>query len=121
MKTIGERIRELREGKDISLREIASKIKVSAAFMSDVELGQRQPSDKHLIALARILRTPLKELKQYDTRPPLKEVRRKATASPEYGYALRRIVNDSKITSRELLKFLDEREQAGKKGGKPKA
>ena len=120
MKTIGERIREMREGKDISLRELASKIKVSAAFMSDVELGQRQPSDKHLTALARALRTPLKELKQYDTRPPLKEVRRKANANPEYGFALRRIV-DSTVTPRELLEFLKEREDKPRKGRQPKA
>lgn len=119
MKTIGERIRELREDKDISLRELASKVGVSAAFMSDVELGRRQPSDKHLAALARILRTPLEELKEHDTRPPLEAVRRKTNANPEYGFALRRIV-DSKITSQELLEFLRKRERK-EKGGDPKS
>ena len=39
MKTLGEHIRELREERDLSLRELATKIQVSAAFMSDVELG----------------------------------------------------------------------------------
>ena len=34
MKTLGERIRELREKQDLSLRELAGKIGVSAAFMS---------------------------------------------------------------------------------------
>lgn len=120
MKTIGERIRELRGEKDISLRELASKVGVSAAFMSDVELGRRQPSDKHLAALARILRTPLKELKLSDTRPPVQEVRRKANADPEYGFALRRIV-DSKVTPQELLDFLKEREGKPRKRREPRA
>lgn len=118
MKTIGERIRELREKKDMSLRELASKLGVSAAFMSDVELGRRQPSDKHLAGLARLLQTPLDELKQHDTRPPMQEVRRMANASPEYGFAFRRIV-DSKISSKELLEFLKEREQKRKRRGEP--
>ena len=43
MKTLGERIRELREERDLSLRELAGKIGVSAAFMSDVELNRRYP------------------------------------------------------------------------------
>lgn len=120
MKTIGERIRELRKEKDMSLRELASKLGVSAAFMSDVELGRRQPSDKHLATLARILQTPLDELKLNDTRPPMQEVRRRANASPEYGFALRRMV-DSKITSQELLEFLRQREQKRRRGGEPKA
>ena len=54
MKTLGERIRELREQQDLSLRELASKIGVSASFMSDVELNRRHPSDKHLSAIANI-------------------------------------------------------------------
>ena len=118
MKTIGERIRELREEKDISLRELALKLGVSAAFMSDVELNRRQPSDKHLAGLARVLQTSLDELKQHDTRPPLQEVRRMANASPEYGFALRRMV-DSKISSKELLQFLKEREEKRKRRGEP--
>lgn len=40
MKTLGQRIRELRETKDLSLREFAKQLgDLSAAFLSDVELG----------------------------------------------------------------------------------
>lgn len=120
MKTIGERIRELREEKDLSLRELALKIGVSAAFLSDVELGRRQPSDKHLAVLARILGTPLNELKHNDTRPPLQEVRRMSNADPEYGFAFRQLV-DRKISSKELLQFLQDREQKRKKRGDAKS
>lgn len=44
VKTLGQRIRELRERDDLSLREFARKLGVSAAFLSDVELGRRHPS-----------------------------------------------------------------------------
>ena len=70
MKTLGELIRELREERDLSLRELATKIEVSAAFMSDVELGRRHPSDKHMAAVARALGTSLEDIQQCDTRPP---------------------------------------------------
>ena len=48
MKTsgLGQRIRELRGKKDLSLRELAKKLDVSAAFLSDIELGRRYPSEK---------------------------------------------------------------------------
>ena len=50
--TFGEKIRQLREGLDLSLREVALKIDVSAAFLSDVELGRRFPSADKLTLLA---------------------------------------------------------------------
>ena len=43
--------------KTFSLRELAGKIGVSAAFMSDVELNRRYPSDKHLREIAQYLGT----------------------------------------------------------------
>ena len=87
MKTLGERIRELREEQDLSLRELAGKVGVSDAFMSDVELNRRYPSDKHLRAIARHLKAALEDLKEYDTRPPVQELRKAALSDPQYGYA----------------------------------
>ena len=107
MKTLGERIRELREEKDISLREMATQIGVSAAFMSDVELGRRYPSDKHVQAVARVLETTLRDLRQFDTRPPVREFRQATMADPAYGFAFRRMM-DKSVSSSELLEFIDE-------------
>ena len=106
MVTIGERIRQLREGKDMSLRELAKAIGVSAAFLSDVELGRRYPSDKHLDALVRALATPLEDLKKHDTRPPMRDLRRMTHSNPEYGYAFRRLI-DRKISPQQLLEFVE--------------
>ena len=99
---MGERIREIRQEKDLSLRELATRIGVSAAFMSDVELGRRNPSDKHLEKVARVLETSLDDLQKYDTRPPLREFQRATLADPGYGVAFRQML-DRNISSRELL------------------
>ena len=115
MKTLGERIRELREENDLSLRELATTIGVSAAFLSDVELGRRHPSDKHMRSVAQALGTSWEDLRQFDTRPPLREFRKATLANPEYGFAFRQMM-DRKISSKELLEFLklrDERQQDG--------
>ncbi len=108
MKTLGQRIRELRENKDISLRELAKKIDVSAAFLSDVELERRYPSDKHLSDLSRALETTLDDLKKHDTRPPINDLRRMTNSDPKFGYAFRQII-DKKVSSEELLNFIEKR------------
>ena len=110
MKTLGERIREIREEKDLSLRELANHIGVSAPFMSDVELGRRFPSDKHLLSIARALDTTMEELGQFDTRPPLKEFRKATMSDPAYGFAFRRMI-DKKVSSSDILDFVQDIEK----------
>lgn len=115
MKTLGERIRELREGNDLSLRELATKMDVSAAFMSDVELGRRYLSDKHMVAVARALGTSMDDLREHDTRPPLREFRRATLSNPEYGFAFRQMM-DRNISSQEILDFISQRDKKGQQG-----
>jgi transcriptional regulator with XRE-family HTH domain len=106
MKTLGEKIKELREKKDISVRELARQLKVSAAFLSDVELGRRHPSDEIMRRLADGLDTTLEELQQCDARPPVQELKRLAASDPAMGFALRRVV-DQGVTSKDLIEFLN--------------
>jgi len=40
----GSSLRKRRQLTGVTLRELARRIKVSAAFVSDIELGRRQPS-----------------------------------------------------------------------------
>ena len=108
MKTLGDRIRELREQQDLSVRELARKINVSAPFMSDVELGRRHPSEDVLKKIALVLDTTAEELNKFDTRAPVQELKRLASNDPAMGFALRRVV-DQGITSDELLDFLKKR------------
>lgn len=113
MKPLGERIRELREQRDLSVREFAKKIKISAPFLSDVELGRRHPSDDVLKTIAIALGTTLEELKKHDSRPPMQELKRIAANNPAMGFALRRVV-DEDVSPDELLEFL-KRHGRGKK------
>lgn len=113
MKTLGEQLRELREKKDLSVRELAKRIQVSPPFLSDVELGRRHPSEDVLGKLANELETTVLELQKHDSRPPVQELKRLAAANPAMGFALRKVVDDG-ISAEDLLEFL--KKHRGKKG-----
>ena len=113
MKTLGEHIRELREKKDLSVRELAKRIQVSPPFLSDVELGRRHPSEDVLGRLAHELDTAVAELQKHDARPPVQELKRIAAANPAMGFALRKVVDDG-VSAEDLLEFL--KKHRGKKG-----
>lgn len=112
--TFGQKIRELREKKDLSLRELAKKIGISAAFLSDVELGRRYPSQKVLIGVAQHLDTSIEDLRNYDTRPPVEELKRLAVSNPLYGVAFRKVI-DKNISAQDLINFADKKSQRKKK------
>jgi transcriptional regulator with XRE-family HTH domain len=111
-KTLGERIRELREIKDLSLREFATKLDLSAAFVSDIELGRRYPSGKVLGDMAKALGTSVEELQKFDTRAPVDGLKRLASSNPAYGLAFRTIV-DKRINPEALLKWAEKRPKDG--------
>ena len=104
-KTLGQRIRELREQQDLALRELAKKLAVSPAFLSDIELGRRFPSEVKLARLAELLGTTTDDLMKYDTRAPLEDIKRLAGSDSVYGFALRRAVKQG-ISGEELLELL---------------
>jgi transcriptional regulator with XRE-family HTH domain len=110
MKTFGERIRELREREDISVREFAKKLKVTPPFWSDVELGRRHPSEEVLARAAKLLNTSVEDLKKYDARPPMQELKRIAAANPAMGFALRQVVDEG-VSPEDLLEFLNNRKK----------
>ena len=107
MKTLGQHIRELRDHKGISLREFARRIGgLSAAFVSDVELGRRHPSDAVLAVMAKELGTTVEKLKAYDTRAPIEELKQLSTADPAFGAVFRKLVGKD-VKAEDLLRFLD--------------
>lgn len=119
MVTLGKKIRELREAKDLSLREFARRLKVSAAFWSDVELGRRHPSDKKLVEAARILGVSTERLKKHDTRPPMKDLKRLSLEDPAYGLAFRRVIDEG-VSASELMNLADDkRRRRGSTNKKP--
>ncbi len=55
---VGERIKELRERRGYSLRELASRAGVSAAMISETERGKKSPTITLLTAIATALSVP---------------------------------------------------------------
>ncbi|MFA6919245.1 MAG: helix-turn-helix transcriptional regulator [Patescibacteria group bacterium] len=112
--TLGSFIRNSREKQDLSLRELAKKIDCSAAFLSDVELNRRFPTDGMLIRIAEALKIPISKLKENDTRPPVEDIRKKSQLDPNYAFMLRKL-NDSGITPNEFLNLIEQSEKKKKK------
>ena len=96
----------MREEKNVSLRELAKRIKVSGAFLSDIELGRRFPASDKLDLLAKELGVTVEELKQYDFRDEAEAIRNIMFADPAAGLAFRTITNQLQagMTPQELLK-----------------
>src|ERR1051325_1262310 len=103
-KTLGQRIRELREALDLSLREFAKLVNISAAHQSDIELSRRFPSDELLKKMAKELKTSVEDLRSYDSRPPVEDLRRRLDGDPAYGFALRQVIDNPNIKAKDLLK-----------------
>jgi transcriptional regulator with XRE-family HTH domain len=114
-KTLGQRIRELRDKKDLSLRDFAKRLGgLSAAHLSDIELGRRFPSEELLAKMASALDTSVEDLRGYDSRPPVEELKKMAEANPAYGFALRKMV-EKRITPEEIEKLILDKSKRDKK------
>ena len=87
--SLGQRIREVREKAGLSLRKLADQIDISSPFLSDIELGRRLPSEEILVKLAAALDVSPDELKQYDTRGPIADLKCLIDSDPKLGFAFR--------------------------------
>ena len=114
MKNLGERIRELRDEKDLSMRELAKRAEISSAYLSDIEFDKRHPSDDVMHRLADALDTTFKELKEYDTRKAVEEMKQRVSKDPRLGFALRRVL-DENVTAEELVKLANDKAKRAKK------
>ena len=91
--SMGQRLRDLRERAGFSLREVAKAAKISAPFLSDVELGRRFPTNETLALIAKKLRASPDYIKKHDHRAALAGLKRLAEGSPSLGAALRALVD----------------------------
>jgi len=109
--TLGERIRQLRLEKKLSMRALALKAGIkSVAFIADIEKGYRKPAPENLERLAQALETPLEELRELDDRAPVGEIRRLVEENPEWATAFRRVVKEaqsSNLTARDLMRLVE--------------
>ena len=54
-RNLGSEVRTVRQGKGITLRDMARRIGISAVYLSDMERGNRPVSPKHLAKIKREL------------------------------------------------------------------
>jgi transcriptional regulator with XRE-family HTH domain len=59
---IGDKIRELREGKEILLRQLAAQLDMDTALLSKMERGDRFFRKEDILSLSEIFNQPVKEL-----------------------------------------------------------
>jgi transcriptional regulator with XRE-family HTH domain len=105
METLGDRIRALRDQHDFSLREFARKLgDVTAAHISDIENGRRNPSPELLAKIAKVLAVPVEELEKLGSGLPLEELRDAVRREPALGFALRKVA-EQRISAEDLLDF----------------
>jgi transcriptional regulator with XRE-family HTH domain len=111
---IGDRLRAIREEKDLSQGDIESRTGLLRCYVSRVENGHTIPSVETLEKFARALETPLYRLFYEGNEPPelLKLSRGKTTEEIVWGregkdarvfYRLREFLGKMKDTDRQLL------------------
>jgi transcriptional regulator with XRE-family HTH domain len=58
----GQKIRELREGKGLLLRQLAASLEIDSGLMSKIERGERKPNREQVKRLAQLLKADKNEL-----------------------------------------------------------
>src|SRR5215218_2733972 len=71
---LGEFIRRQRELQDLTMRQLADLVGISNPYLSQIERGLREPSEKVVEAIADNLEMSAETLKQYRPRPAAGEV-----------------------------------------------
>lgn len=115
--SLGERIRELRDAKRMSLRDLAAVVDVSPPYLCDIELGRRFPSSQILSAIAAALNVPVLELQQHDHRTLITQVRQRSSADPAYAYWLRELLEYCRTA--DQLREVVEKKLASKRNARP--
>jgi len=108
METLGTYMRRRRDELDISLREFAKQLDCSAAFISDIELGRRNPSEKVLAEIARIFHVKVETLQEMDVRAPIEDIKRLTQSDPKFALAFRTMI-DKQVSADELLELANKK------------
>ena len=112
-------MRRRRDELDLSLREFAKRLDCSAAFISDIELGRRNPSEKVLAEIARVLGAKIEDLQAMDVRAPIDEIKRLTQNDPRFALAFRTMI-DKKVSAEELLDLANQKKAHRSPGGSKK-
>lgn len=110
---LGERIRRVRKERGLGLRETATKVDISATYLSRLETNEEKspPAEKVIRELARVLRDDFDVLMQLAGRVP-EELADYVTSKPGMP-AFLRSARDKNFSAEDLMKLI-----AHKKGGR---
>ena len=111
--TLGDVLREARNKEDISLRELAKKLSVTASYLSDIENNRRVPSEDVLGQLAAVFKLRLDELMALAGRVG-DDGERYLKSHPSAGVLFRRLT-DQRVPEDELQKLIRSVEKLAKK------
>lgn len=105
--TFAERVRELRKGKNLTLRELASEVDINFTYLSKIENGKldfsEYPSEKLIRKLAAVLEGDVDELLLLAEKIP-DEIRKRVIERPD---AFRRFARLDDAALDKLLEVLD--------------
>lgn len=102
--TFGSNLRAARKERGLSLRALASKMEISAPYLSDIELGRRQPSIVVILKVVDALgldREVADRLRRQDPRPVQEGAHRRIADDPDFREAVRYLLT---LDRRELLR-----------------
>lgn len=109
---LGERLRELRLQKKISMRELARRSEISPSFLCEIEAGRSYPSDSALSRLAEELGVSEARLRKLDMRAYLSELRSLLDGESAWGPVfeeLAKMGREGAISPQEVLTKLKSR------------
>src|SRR5262245_3616983 len=117
---VGERLRELRRFRRLTLRTIASRSGLSESFLSQVERGRSSASIASLRRIADALGVSIADLFDHDGAPRSKVVRRDDRPALAFGVLGRKLLLTPRPL-RHLEVFVGELEVGGSTGDQPYA
>lgn len=107
MAAFGERIRELRTGACISLRELARRVEIDFTYLSKIENGKvSPPSDEVIARLARELEADPEKLLALAAKVSQGDLRRAVAQDPRIGVLFRKLQSQG-LSDKQLKQMLE--------------
>ncbi len=107
--SLGTLLREKRNQKGLTLKQAATRLGVSFAYVADIERGRRDPSDELLGRIAETFDIDVRHLQKLDKRVSLASLRLAINQCPAIALELRRVlsgVNEGQIRPERLVQQL---------------
>ncbi|MDQ0816026.1 transcriptional regulator with XRE-family HTH domain [Bacillus pumilus] len=119
---LGERIKQLREKNDWSLRELESRVNINYSVLSRIESGKRPVTDSELLKFADIFDVSTDYLVGRSVNPDYKIIDdNKIESDPDLQIAFKDASDFSEEARQETINFINYIKQKEKmKGRKPK-